>query len=440
MSNKTNFSTDPFNIYLLDNQWIVPFVRFDSPNKLNDTQTRQIRLSETIDKINLFYETRLLSSAPEKPHFPSISRSMIPTSVFLAHEHFFLQDKLYRTRVKSHKLAIKKIEDLVQALNTEKTIESAMIIVLDLESLFRYLLADSDKSCSIAEADSVVVSQISADDLILSDDVNTQINVLLHIITGMKPNYDRRALFLYDHPLQEKFDQLFYHSDFQFRDQIDDLFSNETMSSSSVFTNATVRLMQFLTSYYKLTESTEVSIFSLIYFRAVYNYAVSVNPKFFFPDTECKFHLYSDQLTIQQTGASPTFLPKHESGENLREIVAKSEKLTRAARQLTALSFHITPLDLLAAIHSALTDLRLFACEGPSNDDAQSFDTIFGLFLVVLAASDLPNQEQIFKFILEFAPPDGLSGPLEYARATVSAASLQCQSILEGILENENKK
>ena len=436
MNNEVSFTTDPFNVWLFENQWIVPFVQFDSPNNLNDTQTRQIKLAETISKINNFKEFRLIPSAPEKPHFPQISMSMIPSSVFRAHKHFFLQSVLYNTRCESHQIALNRTDSLLAALEIEKTVINAMIIVFDEEALFRFLLTDSDKSISIAEADSLIVSQISADDLILID-VNSQANVLLHIITGMKPNYDRRALFLFDHPLQEKFDQLFYHSDFQFHDDIEKLFTEENMSSPDIFTTTTVHLMQQMTQFYRLTDSTEVSIFSLIYFRAVYNFAMAYKPTFFFPEMECKFHLLSDQITVQHTGASPTFLPKHNPNDSLREIVAKSEKLTRASQELTSLAFHITPLDLLATIHTSLTELRMFVCEGPDNDDAQSFDTIFGLFLVVLVASDLPNQEQIFRFILDFAPPDGLSGPFEYARATVSAASVQCQSILEEITKEK---
>lgn len=439
MSNETSFSTDPFNVWLFENQWIVPFVRFDSPNKLSDTETRRITLAETISKITDFKNMRLVSSAPEVPHFPKISLSMIPSSVFRAHKHFFLQDKLYKERCKSYQIALKRTEELLSMLEIEQKIVCAMLIVCDEEALFRFLLSDSIKSIAIAEADSSIVSYISTDDLILTDE-NSQANVLLHIITGMKPNYDRRAFFLFDHPLQEKFNQLFYHPDFHFRNDIDALFSDEIMSSPAIFTNSTVQLMQEMTRFYNLTDSTEASIFSLIYFRAVYDFAVSYKPTFFFPEVECKFHLYSDRITVQHTGASPTFLPKHELGDSLKDVVAKSDKITRASHELTALAFHITPLDLLATIHTALSELRKFACEGSSNDDAQSFDTIFGLFLVALVASDLPNQEQIFRFILDFAPPDGLSGPLEYARATVSAASLQCQSILDGILKEENKQ
>lgn len=436
MNNEVSFTSDPFNVWLFENQWIVPFVQFDSPNNLNDTQTRQIKLAETISKIKNFREFRLLPSAPEKPHFPQLSLSLIPSSVFRAHKHFFLQLELYYTRCESYQISIKRTDSLLDALAVEQKIINAMLIVFDEEALFRYLLTDSDKSISIAEADSIIVSQISADDLILTD-VNSQANVLLHIITGMKPNYDRRALFLFDHPLQEKFDQLFYHSDFKFHEDIERLFTEENMTSPDIFTNSTVHLMQQMSQFFKLTESTEISIFSLIYFRAVYNYAISFKPSFFFPEIECKFNLLSDQITIQHTGASPAFLPAHAPNESLREVVAKSEKLTRASRQLTSLAFHITPLDLLAVVHTALTELRLFVCEGPDNDDAQSFDTIFGLFLVVLVASDLPNQEQIFRFILDFAPPDGLSGPFEYARATVSAASVQCQAILDELTKDE---
>ena len=54
MSNATSFTTDPLNIWLLSNDWMAPFVVFDSPNDVNDTETRRTTLKNTIDKIKFF--------------------------------------------------------------------------------------------------------------------------------------------------------------------------------------------------------------------------------------------------------------------------------------------------------------------------------------------------------------------------------------------------
>ena len=437
MSNATSFTTDPLNIWLLSNDWMAPFVVFDSPNDVNDTETRRTTLKNTIDKIKFFKETMMIHIEPQLPCFPMLAQSMTANAAFLAHKHFFLQDKLYRTRCKSYKNSLNRVDNVINVLEEAMKIESAMIVLIDVESLFRFLLAESKKSAAISEIDSTIVSQISTDELLISDSLS-QLNALIHIITGMKPQYDRKSLFLYEHPLQEKFDQLFFHQDYEFRNEVDQLFTDEFMSSSKIFSVASVKLMQKLTNVYQLNDSTEVSIFSLIFFRAVYSHIANINMDFLFPKIECKFHLYADLLTVQHTGASPNFLPKHDEKESLKEIVAKSDKLEKASRILTGLSFHISPLDLLAEIHLALTELRMFVCETPANEDAQSFDTIFGLFLVVLISSDLPDLEQVFKFILDFSPTDGLTGPLEYARATVSAASLQCKSILQNVIVEQN--
>jgi hypothetical protein len=103
-----------------------------------------------------------------------------------------------------------------------------------------------------------------------------------------------------------------------------------------------------------------------------------------------------------------------------------------AGRELTAATFYNSPLDVLYCVHCALTHLRKFVAK-IDNEMVQAFDTVFGLFLVVLLGCDLPNPEDIFAIVENYAPMTGLSGPLEYARSTITASSLQCASILKNI-------
>lgn len=433
-----NINDDPFYQWVIKNEWISRFLYYDMPKNPNKKDEKQLKLKKTIEEITDFYVCRFLVSEPDKPHFKPFPRSMLSSSIYLAHVHFFLQSKLYKKRCKGYQLSKQRVNELLQALHMSLVSDVNIVINIDIQELTRFLLSDSEKCIQLTNKDSAIVNQISKEDLLLYDDEFSNQNAILNqILTGMNPSFDRKNLLIGENPLQEKFEQLFFHSNFHFRKEIDSLFEEDALQSPQIFTELSIQLMQKMLNYYKFTDSANVSIFSFIYFRALFSYGIYLKPNFFLPDTKCEFRKYAKYINIEQTGASLQFLPHHDPNDSIKEIVMKNKKLSNAAIELTTTAFYPTPLDILSVIHKVLAEIRSFVCdECPSNDEALSFDTIFGLFIIVLVASDLPNQEQVFQYVLDFTPFEGLSGALEYARATVSAAALQCESILNTVKPN----
>lgn len=430
-----NIYGDPFYQWVLQNEWISRFISYDKPKNSGKMEEKQLKLIHTIEEITDFYECRLLVAVPDKPHFKPFPRSMLSSSVYLAHIHFFLQNKLYKYRCKGFELAKQRVAELLQALHASLVSNVNIVINIDIQELIRYLLSDSEKCIRLTNKDSVIVNQISKEDLLLFDDQSSnQTAIMNQILTGMNPSFDRKNLLIGENPLQEKFEQLFFHSNFHFRKEIDSLFEEPAIKSPQIFTELSIHLMQKMLDFYKFTDSANISIFSFIYFRALFSYGISIKHDFFFPDIKCEFCNYVDFVEIEQTGALMKYIPHHEPNDSIKEIVMKNQKLVNAATELTTTAFYSTPFDILSVIHKVLAEIRNFVCdECPSSDDALSFDTIFGLFIIILVASDLPNQEQVFRFVLDFTPFEGLSGSLEYARATISAAAIQCETILNNV-------
>jgi hypothetical protein len=139
---------------------------------------------------------------------------------------------------------------------------------------------------------------------------------------------------------------------------------------------------------------------------------------------------YTTRYRLHDTGAALQFVPPGSENLTLAEIIVKDECMAAASRELLAAAFYNSPLDVLYCIHLTLTQIRKSVAK-IDPEMVQSFDTVFGLFLIVLLGCDLPNPEAMFDLVETYAPASGLSGPLEYAKSTISASSMQCKTILE---------
>jgi hypothetical protein len=245
----------------------------------------------------------------------------------------------------------------------------------------------------------------------------------------MKLHYDRKACFLPPHPLQEKFYQLLFHHKFVLKSAVDDL------TLSDEFGVKSIALMEEMISRFSLTDSTDLAIFSIVFFRAVFDYAYENRPAMFRLEGMSNIRRLQGRIRVRDTGACPKYLPPFSDDDTFAAIIARDDLLILAGKELTAAAFYNSPLDALYCVHLALTQIRKFVGKTDA-EMTQSFDTIFGLFLVVLFGCDLPSPEETFDLVETYAPSTGLSGPLEYARSTISAAALQCNQLLQNLKDD----
>jgi hypothetical protein len=242
----------------------------------------------------------------------------------------------------------------------------------------------------------------------------------------MHLQYDRKTFFLAPHPMQARFDQLLFHPRFVFSAEVGALLT------APDFGRHCLALMEQMIAKFALADPVELSIFSIIFFRAVFDFAYVARPEMFQAREASAIRGFHSRFRVQDTGAAPKFVPEHGPDDRLCDIIAKDGCLEEAARELTSAAFYNSPLDVLYCVHLALTQIRKFVAKIDA-EMVQSFDTVFGLFLIVLLGCDLPGPEALFSLVERYAPVSGLSGPLEYARSTVSAAATQCRSIVANL-------
>jgi hypothetical protein len=164
----------------------------------------------------------------------------------------------------------------------------------------------------------------------------------------------------------------------------------------------------------------------------VFDFAYENSPAMFRLPESSNIRRLQQRIRVRDTGACPKYLPPFSDDDSFAAIIARDDLLVLAGKELTAAAFYNSPLDALYCVHLALTQIRKFVGKTDA-EMTQSFDTIFGLFLVVLFGCDLPHPEETFTIVETYAPNTGLSGPLEYARSTISAAALQCNQLLQGL-------
>jgi hypothetical protein len=409
---------DILSLWLIDHLDIVPFIQADSP-ECADWQTEVARhRCESLRRLQHFYDDTLLNLAPEPPTFPHSG-----SADFLIHLHFFLQQEIFRWQKEKHEKAKLCCHGLIQILSELNG--ARFIVKIDHERLFQYWTDDPPAVYALKLRDAAVVADISQSDLtLMTEDQNRQ--VLSQILFSMHLQYDRNMNFLAPHPMQTRFDQLVFHQNFICNREMSELVQ------AGDFGRQVLKVMGAIVEKFKIKDSVDLSVFSIVFFRAIFDYAYDRRPELFRKGEESVIRRYYDQYRVRQTGADIKFVTNRDPEARMADVIAKDSFLAEAARELTAAALYNSPLDVLYCVHLALAQIRKGVAK-IDQEAVQSFDTIFGLFLIVVLGSDVPDPEALFDLIEKFAPMNGLSGSLEYARSTVSAAALQCAAILETI-------
>jgi hypothetical protein len=425
-----------FSSFLFQWKEFVPFIELD----ILEEPERSTHIIETLGELTRFYHFVLIPARPEMPIIPALDSYERPKeTTILSRQHFFLQWRIFRKETKSHQRSLCFVDGLCEAIKNLHENESPNVVNIKYKELYiKLLVATTDKTKRLLAHDSLIISKISKDCLFADSAPSVQAS-LLQILFNMRSSFDRGCMFICEHPLQHKFEEIIFKSDFPYKREIDFLFKVSEMKDEQQFTARVVKVMRTIIKGMQITNSTDVSVFSIVFFRAVFDLSYVVNKNFFRRKYEPEFRLLSDKITLEMTGLPDEVMEYYLSSDNkdltVRQIVQKNDSMMEAAKFLTSLSFLNSPLDMLSTIHNVLSMIRDFSNQivlsDKKSDTVQSFDSIFGLFVVILVGSDLPNVEEIFWFINTFSPCDGLSGQLEYANATSSAVLMQTANIVK---------
>ncbi|EAY01431.1 hypothetical protein TVAG_490190 [Trichomonas vaginalis G3] len=358
---------------------------------------------------------------------PPLPQFLTIKALMLIHRHFYLQDKLYRLRCKSYKNSITKMDELIDIL-IEVSKKQKFQFTFSKTNIQWNLLADNDHAIRISAKDSFTVSEISMQSQLYEN--FTIEEGLVELVRQMIQSTDRSLSTFPDSELQEEFDHIFNNPRFIFSQEFQELCDASKLSSPKHFVTKTINLMNRVLKHLQLRTHDEVFIFSIAFFRVVFAKTFPSNPSFFKNINETQFRNIDSKLTLQNIGAPLNLLPDAQPTDHPRVTAQKIPEILEAAKILSAASFMTSPLDVLLVIHNTLLLLKKYAAAVSDADTSSAFESIFGLFMLTLAVSDLPSPQDTFAFAIDFTPATGLSGVLEYDKATATAAKIQTDALI----------
>ncbi|OHS97174.1 hypothetical protein TRFO_36663 [Tritrichomonas foetus] len=425
-----NLSELPITKWLINNPAFVQFFDFE----VKDEETED-QLFSLIGSLTHYYNFNLLPYRPEKPQFSHLDRSMMNDQIFQAHIHFFIQNLIYKNQIQSHKKAVDTLNDLIESLVETMKIKPNCPITCAQNSLFHLLNIDSPKTNSLITKDNDILLFLSHNEI---DEYESQSDFMEETILNMRTFVMPKAVYFPVNSFQESFNQIIFSPSFFAYDRVEDILSDQSIKEKETFSIRCVKLMQFIVTSMEIKEPENVLIFSTSFFRSIFDAAYESHHELFDLPEKSTILEYTSRITMKMTGADIKFLPGYSQSDTFLDIIKKHQNLKSASSELMIASFSNSPLDILGHVHFALNHVRIYVSE-IDPEMIQSFDVIFGIFLIVFLGTELPNPELLFYLVDVYTPHKGLSGALEYASSTLTATRIQCNDIIRKIKESEQE-
>lgn len=428
----STFLDDSFGVWLLDHQEYMSFIQMDWPDDMSDDKPRKNAIVKFLAAYRQFMKITYQDTQPQIPEFPQIELYLTKEQVTLSRIHFFLQWKIYRAKCKSRAKTLEFANIFVDELKKAYNSTSSQIINVNTQEFFNKMMTDSAKAQIYSIKDYSIVNSINLS-IVFETNLEKQRQCFINLIAQAKKEFGSTIYMNHEIPMQEKFNSFIFNPAFVEARLVLNLFSKSNFKSPQLFTMQVVNSMNDIITRFEPTEPNEVAIFSILFFRAIFNFAMSFFPDFFFPKIELKVHKYKKHLTVEELLACQDVVQRDRP---IDEVINTDPELSQAVKAIFDIIFMNSPLDILSCVHQTLSYIRNYA-ERVSKEfgfDAQSFDAVFGVFLLVIVHSEIPNYEEIFWFVSNFAPIDGLASPLEYAKATVTAMEMQISKLINNVI------
>lgn len=431
----SNFIDDSFGAWLVDHQEYASYIQMDWPDDMANINPRKDAIVKFLAAYQQFMKADYQDMQPVIPEFPQMELFLTKEQVNLSRIHFFLQWKIYRAKCKSRAKALEFANIFIDELKKAYYTSSSQIIMVNSRQFFNAMMMDSAKCRLISSKDYEIVSQINVS-LQFNNSLDAQKQYFHGLLDRAIKEFGTNTYYNTEIEIQEEFNSFIFNPAFVYAKEVLGLFTKVTYRSTHYFTAKIVDAMNIIISQYEINESAEVAVFSILFFRAIFNFAISFFPDFFMPKMENVISKYKLQLSLDDLLACQDVFPREQEAN---ELIKTDPYLSRASQVLFNTIFMNSPLDVLSTFHEALSLVRSYAeiASEQHGFDYQSFDAVFGIFLLVFVRSEIPNYEELFWFVLNFSPVEGLASPLEYAKATITAIQLQITKLISTKTEKQ---
>ena len=432
--------TEAFYGWLQKNVDLVKYIQIDSnilpetdQEMKNYTKEKEATRLTLLGLLTNFLNLKLLARKPHQPNeFPPPTANSSKTANQITREIRFLQIEEYNIRLSGFNKSIEKLTAMIDFLNDPSLIPTCLTIKITTEDFFKDLLEEPEQAIRLQTAYVHKIGELC--NIINKDFEGPSIKESLLYMFGLCiPKFNNSLHFMELNSQQDKFNQWLFSPMHPNAPEITAFLETFQQLPRRSFTGKVFELFAELKKHFPQSDPMLGSILVLMYVRAMFDAAISINFSYFFQNQESKAKTVADKILISDLTPPPELLPQHKQNEPARIVFMRDNKYRSAGQHITAAFFQTNPLDVLYEIHLALRDMHIgIASRRKANEIRQvlPFETIFSVFFGSLLTADLPNLEELVKFIIDFAPAGKLAPEFQYAQVTMTAVVAQFDTFI----------
>ena len=368
MCETLSFQNDSLLLWLLDHKEFTPFIEFDSPDEgENSDFIIKQTLQETIDQMKGFLHTLITILTPECPTFPPLSESLHKEDKKLTHIHFFIQWYIFELRINHYKKLKEYICEFIELLEERlKTIDKqTQVIRIYSKQLINKLQEEPKSLIRLSSKDSIIVNYISSHSINYSlySTKEQQKHYINNYLESIRPSYNIATNFIHEIDSDEDIECFLFHPDFLLYDEIRSLIIDFPYQENdhNKFTNKVAELMNHILREFSITNTIDVSVFSIIFFRAMFNMSYRLHHEFFEfnypPNIRKSCHQFPLDLISSENHE------EFKDYESMEIFISNDPFLSEATKCLSYLQFVNSPLDQLGYVHESLTYIRNYLAQ-----------------------------------------------------------------------------
>lgn len=435
-----NGFTPDFYRWLTQHTDLIQYLQIDHVRPDTNLEEMKFNTFQTAANLINFYNLNLLAKRPVKPDRLALPPADYGThAIDLTRRINFLRLKGYKIHIKSYERACQICNDFIQLYQTPNLLPSNLILNFK-ESLFFYeaLKEPVAKTRLLSRADfleSMLTESIRS--LHFPSVSDSFENILFKILKDTTVVYDKELHYFPLTRYQTRFDQWLFSLQNPMLTSLQAFLQEFSTRSHKEFTSCVISLFKQFLTYFRTNDSTKISIMIIYFFRSIFSESYSRNPHYFMSSQHSVLPFLHEHLTIDDLNPPQLYIGSHSSTDSVTDVFTSIPSFKSIISSFSSISFCTNPIDALYEVHKVLMCVQDVISETNKKHQKSvklfEFETIFSLFFGIVVSSDIPNFEEIAKFIIDFVPESSLSPSLSYANVTISASLAHCLDLYQNL-------
>jgi hypothetical protein len=374
-------------------------------------------------------------------NLPTTYRHLTPACVFLFHKLCYLEDKLFRYRLKLHKSSEFLISSLIELLESKTLLPSDYLLLIETERLFSNILEEPQKLIALKQKYQFLYHEFRQ--LVgRSPSPEQQRRRVTAILSEAKKSFNSDIGYFPPTSSQHVFERLVFLPNSCCSSKLNGLIQNFAMTKPQDFMTQIFDIGEVFASEFGLRDNMNLSIVVTLLLRVVFDEV--------YPDVD-SFKLKIDvidilgelrDLTVKALEPPLEYCPPMDDNDRPGSVLRSEPNFRLAIDCLDAAAFYTNPLDIIYQFHQALKAIEQAADKNLRPGTCRSlmlpFDVTFGLLLCCLLGSAMPEYVRIAEFTKLYAPKF-LNTSFEFALAKMKAATAHLTKLCQEKADRQNR-